>query len=63
MQTLINNSARAQNFSKAIFCAEPATQKSTAAYEQEKQTLNAIDAWKIRSMSKPAARRQHRFIN
>jgi len=63
MQTLINQSAPAQNFSKANFYAEQVSQKPTVGCEPAKQTLSIIDVWKIRSMSKPVARRQHRFIN
>jgi len=63
MQTLINHSASAFNYSKANLYTGQVTQKPIVAYEPEKQTLNTIDVWKIRSMSKPAGRRQHRFVN
>ena len=61
MQTLINHSAPALNYSKANFYVQQFTQKPV--YEPVKQELSTIDVWKIRSMSKPAARRQHRFVN
>lgn len=63
MQTLINHSAQALNYSKANFCAEQVTQKPTASCEPVKQTFSTIDVWKIRGMAKPGARRQHRFVN
>ncbi|MEO6977457.1 MAG: hypothetical protein ABJA76_22930 [Mucilaginibacter sp.] len=63
MQTLINRSAPAPNYSKANFHAEQVAQNPTVGCEPAKQTLSTIDVWKIRSMSKPVARRQHRFIN
>jgi|GEM_PF-6242569 len=63
MQTLINRSASPLNYSKANLYTGEVTQKQIVAHELEKQTLSTIDVWKIRSMSKPAGRRQHRFVN